>query len=390
MDTTFMGLTLPLVSQTPGPEWASTINSDLSLIDSHNHTSGFGAPITTAALSIDADLDLNGFGLVGVNALTLSVPSVGPANASVYADSVGDMYWKNSAGNPVQITSGSSVVGANGTITGLVFPATAVYLPGLETFRFQSDVNKPAAVDHGPLTLRRNATGSYGVQIQPASGIAANWTLTLPAADPGATRLMGIVSGGQVGYVSTNSTLTLTGSSLTVATGGITPTQLATDAVTTIKILDGNVTQAKLAPKTVTSSSNVTSASTSSTISAAILGLSRTYTTTAGRVLRIECLPTGAGDSYFRMLNLSGSEYGVIDLYANVPGVGPSVISSVRVYAPSSGGSFAGGSMPVNGVVQVYTAPVNGTFTFYAEWFIASGGSGTLQLYNAKLSVYEL
>jgi len=384
MATTFMGLTLPLVSQTPGPEWASTINSDLSLIDSHNHTSGFGAPITTAALSIDADLDLNGFGLTTVSSLGLRVPSTPPTTSSVYSDSVGDLYYTNSAGQPVRITNGPNIVGSGGTISGMTGTnASVAFTVGTSTFTFQSDANKPANIDSGPITVRRNSVGSYGVVIQPASGGTGNWNLFLPNADPGATRLMGIVSGGQVGYVSTNSTLTLTGSSLTVATGGITSTQiaagavgatqLASNAVVTTKITDGNVTQAKLGPKTVSQTSVITSQSTASTTPVTVVGSALSFSARSSHYVSVEFVPALGGVSGFECLGGTG----LIELW---------VIDSLGTY--SFGSMLLGSQITTpRSISCLYSPPSTGTSTFYAEWSVVSATS--ISANYVKLIAYE-
>ena len=53
-------------------------------------------------------------------------------------------------------------------------------------------------------------------------------------------------TGNQLDVVADNSTIEVSSDALQVMDGGITATQLATDAVTTVKITDGNVTNAKL------------------------------------------------------------------------------------------------------------------------------------------------
>ena len=76
MATTNMNLTLPTVSITVGPEWATLLNAALTDIDAHDHTSGKGVKITPAGLNINADLELNG------NAITEAVRVVLAASGS--------------------------------------------------------------------------------------------------------------------------------------------------------------------------------------------------------------------------------------------------------------------------------------------------------------------
>lgn len=69
MATPYMGLTLPTVSVTPGPTWASDLNADFELVDAHDHTTGKGVPITTPAISITADLDFNSYSAIGLTSV---------------------------------------------------------------------------------------------------------------------------------------------------------------------------------------------------------------------------------------------------------------------------------------------------------------------------------
>jgi hypothetical protein len=118
MTTPNMNLTLPVVSQTPGPTWASEINADLSLIDSHNHTSGQGLLVPVAGLDINSDLSLDTHALTDVTKVVL-LNGASATNNSVYAVS-GNLWWTNGGGTPVQITSGNTVnVGATGNIGGI-------------------------------------------------------------------------------------------------------------------------------------------------------------------------------------------------------------------------------------------------------------------------------
>lgn len=113
MATSFMNLDLPTVSVTLGPAWASKINAALETIDSHNHTSDKGVRIPTAGLNIDDDLNFSEnaiTNLLRVGYKSNSSTLTGATNAlSTYVTN-GNLYYTNSAGNAVQITSGGSVV----------------------------------------------------------------------------------------------------------------------------------------------------------------------------------------------------------------------------------------------------------------------------------------
>ena len=231
-----MHLTLPVVSLTPGPEWASNINADLSLIDSHNHTFGNGALIPTAGLNINADLTFNNV----YSALNLASTGYSDQASASHVSSIystgGDLWWNNGSNVPVQITNGISVAGASGTITGLVSPASATFNVGTGTFTFQSNTNQAAQMDVGPLLLRRTTSLSPAITIIPASGLT-NWTLTLPPSPPASVAsVLGISTSGAVSNLTPDSTLTVTSSTIGVANSGIQTVNIANNQVTISKM----------------------------------------------------------------------------------------------------------------------------------------------------------
>ena len=57
--TTFMNLSLPTVSVTLGPTWATQVNTAFETIDSHDHSSGKGTKVPSAGLNINANVDFN-------------------------------------------------------------------------------------------------------------------------------------------------------------------------------------------------------------------------------------------------------------------------------------------------------------------------------------------
>ena len=68
--TTNMGLVLPTPGQRLGPTWASDLNAALTLVDSHDHTSGKGVTLGVASFTIDADVNYNNnYALLNANYL---------------------------------------------------------------------------------------------------------------------------------------------------------------------------------------------------------------------------------------------------------------------------------------------------------------------------------
>lgn len=175
-----MNLTIPTVAVDPGPDWANNINASLVNIDSHNHTTGNGVPVPTAGILINMDLTFNGFNSTSVKTVRFvsqPAPLTSPNLTCVYVVN-GDLYYNNAAGAQIPITSGSAVVGAPGTITGLFPPASASYFAG--TFTFQSNTNTPAAMNFGPISVGAVVANSKFVTIGASPAMAADYSVILP------------------------------------------------------------------------------------------------------------------------------------------------------------------------------------------------------------------
>jgi hypothetical protein len=105
-----MNLSLPTVSVTLGPTWASELNTAIETIESHDHTSGKGALIVPSAININSNLTFAtnaATDLAYTNFVNQSATLVG--SLLVYGKS-GDLYWNNGSGIPVQVTNGGSVI----------------------------------------------------------------------------------------------------------------------------------------------------------------------------------------------------------------------------------------------------------------------------------------
>ena len=160
MPTPNMGLDLPTISSTLGPEWASLLNAALELVDAHDHTSGKGPKVTPAGILINAILDMAGEKLGDANSLQMRNRS----SFDVSSDALGsiqvkdnDLYFINSASTAIQITDGSNLFNPGGRITTKVTPSTSYTV-------LQSDLAK--------MLLCNTTSNSY--------------TITLPAAADGA------------------------------------------------------------------------------------------------------------------------------------------------------------------------------------------------------------
>lgn len=127
MSTTYMNLDLPTPSVTLGPQWASDINDAFDLVDAHDHSSGKGVKVKPNGMNINDDLDIQEHTLENVEAVelvTLDSTLSGATNSLKVHSHAGDLYFTNSAGTPVQITSGGSIVSSPGAAS--IFEPVAV------------------------------------------------------------------------------------------------------------------------------------------------------------------------------------------------------------------------------------------------------------------------
>lgn len=304
-----MNLTLPTVSQTTGPSWASQINTAFSTIDSHSHTTGNGVAITTAALDIDDDLSFGQNAALNLSSVGLVNQVSTPSSLRLYV--TGDDLWYSYDGiTPVQITTGGSIAGATGNISGMSPPAAVIFDSGTGTFTFWSNqpLNQQATLVSAQLRLRASAVANPVTIAASASG--STYTLTLPDAPPGSAGLVGFSSGGALSAVTPNSTLTITSSSITVATNGITPTQLDAFAVTTAKIANNAVTQAKMETKSPTSSGLITFTITATTAWTFVTNSSLSINAVAGRPVWVwlQTEPNGSAGNVNSVNDPSGND----------------------------------------------------------------------------------
>ena len=190
INTPNMSLTIPLVSTQPGPAYATNVNNSLTILDSHDHTSGNGVAVPTAGLNINADLTINDFALTDAGHIDFTVQGSPLAGASfpgtVYVSGV-DLYYNDINGNQIQLTAGGQPNTAAGNISGLSSPAAASYVSGNQTFIWQSNSGNstPANLDAGSVIIREVATAPNGVTLSSPTSLSADYTLTLPPSNPG-------------------------------------------------------------------------------------------------------------------------------------------------------------------------------------------------------------
>jgi len=385
-----MGLTIPVPTTTPGPQYAQEIQQNFNLIDSHNHTSGQGSPIPLNALTIAQNLNMNAYSVTNLKSTALVNQVSAPSeNGSVYM-SGDNLYWKDGTGAyNVQITNGNSLAGAAGTISGLPFgTASAAYLSGSGTFRFQSATNVGADVDCRTVTLRNNVVSSFGMQVLPPS-LAANLQVTLPLV-PASTKIVAMDSAGAMAanIDADNSSIEIVTNNLQVKDSGISSAKIANNAVITSKILDANVTKPKLAALGQQISPSCGVFNTTSTVSVGVTNLTVSLTTT-GRPIMITLISdaSGAPGSWIGFSRTSPATSGAGFFYIEITGVPTlSIFHEIQLFGASSNLACR---IPPSNLSYIHVAGA-GTYTISIRASSPSGAGCSAEAVNCKLVAYEL
>jgi len=172
------------VSVTPGPDWATNLNTSLDAIDNHDHTSGKGVRITPAAMNINAALEFNGNNALELKQAAFENQGSHPTDQSrsLYALG-GELYYRDPSGNQVQLTASGSV-NAGGSITNLSSPAAANYVSAQDLFTWfhNQSGNEYAKMAHSDMLLYKyssdgSGTTDYVIVKYTATGSAAELTL---------------------------------------------------------------------------------------------------------------------------------------------------------------------------------------------------------------------
>ncbi len=242
-----MNMPVPVVSTDPGPDWATNINSCLSILDSHTHISGQGVPITPDGLNINADLPLNDNNVTTGRSVRFSPQAAvlsNPADLGCLYEVSEDLYYNDGAGNQIRLTQSGSIVGAAGTITGLP-SGTASASFGASAYTFQSATSTPASLNVGPITISQAVASGKGVTISASGSQAANYALTLPIALPVAPSVVSLDAAGNLSSISTtgsgNAVLATAPTFVGIPLGTITSSTFS-PTVTQVHISGGTIT----------------------------------------------------------------------------------------------------------------------------------------------------
>lgn len=261
-----MGLTLPEVLVTSGPQYATEINTAFDEVDSHDHSPGKGSRITPSGLNINASLPINDNSITNIKSLVLATQTSVTTNKSIYSRGV-NLYYRNASGTEIQITASGAVnVSGVGGFTGLSgTTGEASYTAASDTFGFFSDASEYAKLATGDLQIfPRTGASPQAVTLIADAGTAA-YDLRLPATAPVANSFMRMQVGSAAAFVEllgTNNQVTVTQntSDMTLSLPqdihtGATPTFAGLTLTGAIGVTDinasGDVTLTKAAPATL-------------------------------------------------------------------------------------------------------------------------------------------
>lgn len=213
INTPYMNLNLPVPTSEPGPQWAVELNAALGLVDSHNHSTGQGAPILAASININSDLAFNNNNLNTVRSMRFQnqgSPLSLPADVtSIYA-SGGDLWYNNLSGQQVKITSGATLnAGSIGGIGGdyTTSGALELYTSATTSYSFTTDGTQLANMFNGAMKIYRTGTSDFGVTLQAPSSLSASYILTLLTGLPSSQTALSVSSTGQISAGIVNGTV---------------------------------------------------------------------------------------------------------------------------------------------------------------------------------------
>jgi len=354
-----MGLNIPPVGTTPGPQYASNIDASMLTIDQHDHSLGNGVQITPSGLNINSALSIQGNNLTLIGNLEFQALVSSAALSSLYSIGV-DLYYNDGSGNVIRITQSGSVAGAAGTITGLPSgTASASYTGG--TFTFQSATSTAATIDAGSYIFRNLTPSSFGVTLQPPNALGGNYALTLPSI-PSQTNVMTLDTAGNMG-------------SITYDAVGQGMTSVGSNAISDVRT---RTVGASVAAGGVAISSSSGSFSTSSASLVLVTNQSVSLGTT-GRPVQVMLQPDANGTLNGGYIGAPPSGSGVVALVNNT--TGHKIVFTIPYGAQNFPGSLSGVDTSVSGISGVQNYQIQAASPF---------GGGAVSVINCVLVAYEL
>jgi hypothetical protein len=203
-----MGLITPIVGSDIGA-WGDKLNTICAQVDNHDHTDGKGLPITPDAMNIDDDLSMAGNGLTATGLVEFAAIAALTTGLTTLFVSAADneLYWRNASGTNVKLTLASSI--NTSLVGGIVGDYSSVgaqvaYDDANKVYTFKTQTSTWARLASGPVRIYEyNTSETVYAEIAVAAALAASYTITLPAALPGAQVAMQIAADGTVSFSNT-------------------------------------------------------------------------------------------------------------------------------------------------------------------------------------------
>jgi hypothetical protein len=338
--------------------------------------------ITPLGLDININLNIQNNDLTNVSGVDFSMPASSSVLTRLYTNTqsgggVVDLFYNDGAGNVIPLTKAGVVNSTASSIPG------ESYSGGTFTWVQGSGSTTPANFDIGLITIRPNiASTTYGVQLQPPSGIASDYALVLPAL-PAAKGIVQLDSSGNITatLVPDNSTIVISSNTLQVPSGGITATQIAAGAVGTTQIASAAVTGPKLglAGPITSTTSGLFSTSASSYVTPTNLSVS--ITTTGRPVLLMLQGDTTTSSGKGGRIQCAGNSNYLLSFFRGVTNV-----SRLTFQSDVSAAGFVTDELPASAFACI-DAPTAGTYTYT---FQVNPNGGTCNVYLCQLTAVEI
>jgi hypothetical protein len=343
-----MSLVIPTPGVDPGPDYATNLQSSLTIIDQHNHSSGSGVQINPSGLNINASLPMNNNNLTLVQAIiyqsqSTSFPGSSPYLGCTYVAG-NELYYNDLAGNVVKLTANGSV---NSTSSGIASgTATASFSGGVLVVN--SNTLTPANIQVASVLMGNNVASSNYLTWQPPSSLASNYSVTAPPSNTtAATVFMTYDASNNMGIGP-------------AVTAGITGTNIASNTITVAKMAPPNI---------VISSTSGSFNGSGSGSPVAVTNLSNSITTT-GHPVQVYCQNDGSGNDGF----FGGSGGARVIVYRGATEI-------ARYLCPSSSGS-----VPVS-TIAVTDYPLSaGTYVYSVEIQTLNPPTGTQFFYGVLVT----
>lgn len=301
--TSNMSLIEPEVQVTLGPAWAVDTNTNWDTIDLHDHSSGKGVKVTQAGLNIIGNLTINDNNLTDIRTSRYTsqtaVLTEGTDLNCAYVVN-GDLVFRDSAGNNIQITADGGInLASVGTIGGDYgqpgVDATAVYTDATKTFIWARSVGIYARMQMSNLLLNNPTASSQSITIgAPADAVAYSFNFPSGIAATNGS-LLSANTNGTTTWTKSFTDLTIAGATLSGTIAG-TPTfsgapVFSSTTASQVLAVDGSKALVSIA---VTGTGSVVK-ETGPTVTSAVLVTPTLGTPNSGTMTNVTGLPLTTG-----------------------------------------------------------------------------------------------